>query len=62
MYAVTSNYLELAELGLSSHHLSNYFVKLFSSLDLFGSGKIGILPIHPTSGTDRSSQYRDGRG
>ncbi|BCP59525.1 HAD family hydrolase [Streptococcus parasuis] len=39
MYAVTSNYLELAELGLSSHHLSNYFVKLFSSLDLFGSDK-----------------------
>ena len=39
MYAVTSNYLELAELGLSSHHLSNYFVKLYSSLDLFGSDK-----------------------
>ncbi|HEO8608783.1 TPA: HAD family hydrolase [Streptococcus suis] len=39
MYAVTSNYLELAELGLSSHHLSNYFVKLFSSLDLFGNDK-----------------------
>ncbi len=39
MYAVTSNYLELAELGLSSHHLSNYFVKLFSSLNLFGSDK-----------------------
>lgn len=38
-YAVTSNYLELAELGLSSHHLSNYFVKLYSSLDLFGSDK-----------------------
>ncbi|MBV1943989.1 HAD family hydrolase [Streptococcus parasuis] len=39
IYAVTSNYLELAELGLSSHHLSNYFVKLYSSLDLFGSDK-----------------------